>query len=630
MFYNCENLKYIDFYHFYETNRTILTNFINRTHAELKLCFNITKNNRLYQLYETKFIENCLFYEVIPSTLIETLSDEYINDSNALSNYLFDNSSRIITTNTLIKSSLLQKIIDITNLNISEIADTFNIKKEKIIYNFNRFLNMSLNIKEINETIYNEIKIDQIIVKFTSTNYLKNYSNENITTINLGTCENILKNFYNISKDSSLYILFLEILQDGMKIPKIEYEVFNLIEDNEDYDLTQLNLTLCGNTKIEISIPVSINDENIDKYNSSSGYYNDICYPSKSDSGTDICLNDRREEFIDNNLTLCEEDCDLIEYDYTYKKAKCSCEVKINLPLIEDIKIDKEKLKKKFIDINNIANIKFMKCYKIVFKRDNIKSNYGFYIMIVIFCIFLICLFLFYFKYYKKYLLEISDVISPLKEDNNQEHIITYKDQIKSNIINEEKKNSVHEEKKISKRKKSRKKIKVKKGGYSMVKSKEFTNPNLPKEKNNVQLSDNPTIKNEVGISIFNKIDKKDSSKNIVDNQFNNLDYNNLELNRLSYEKALDIDKRTYLQYYISLLKMKHLLLFSFYPNMDYNSRIIKIKIFFFSISFLNISQLMQYFIQIQPCTKYMKTKALLISFIKFLKYYIHLLYLLY
>ena len=190
---------------------------------------------------------------------------------------------------------------------------------------------MSLNIKEINETIYNEIKIDQIIVKFTSTNYLKNYSNENMTTINLGTCENILKNFYNISKDSSLYILFLEILQDGMKIPKIEYEVFNLIEDNEDYDLTQLNLTLCGNTKIEISIPVSINDENIDKYNSSSGYYNDICYPSKSDSGTDICLNDRREEFIDNNLTLCEEDCDLTEYDYTYKKAKCSCEDKIDL-----------------------------------------------------------------------------------------------------------------------------------------------------------------------------------------------------------------------------------------------------------------------------------------------------------
>ena len=401
------------------------------THVELKLCFNIIKNSRLYQQYETKFIENCLFNEVSQSTLLEASTNKFIYDSKELSNSIFYSSFQIINTISLIESSLLKKAIDITNLNISEIADTFNIKKEKIIFNFNRFLNMNLNIKEINETIYNEIKIDQIKVKFTSTNYLKNHSNENIITINLGTCENILKNFYNISNDSSLYILFLEVLQDGMKIPKIEYEVFNLIEDNEDNDLTQLNLTLCGNTKIEISIPVSINDENIDKYNSSSGFYNDICYPSKSDSGTDICLNDRREEFIDNNLTLCEEDCDLIEYDYTYKKAKCSCEVKIDLPLIEDIKIDKEKLKKKFIDINNIANIKFMKCYKIVFKRDNIKSNYGFYFLIVIFCIFLICLFLFYFKYYKKYLIEISDVISPLKEDNNQEHIITYKDQIK-------------------------------------------------------------------------------------------------------------------------------------------------------------------------------------------------------
>ena len=95
------------------------------------------------------------------------------------------------------------------------------------------------------------------------------------------------------------------------------YEVFNL---NEEYNLIQLNLSLCQNEKIEISIPVNIN-EDIDKYNSSSGYYNDICYPSTSNYGTDICLNDRREGFIDNNLTLCEENCDLIYYDYNYKKA---------------------------------------------------------------------------------------------------------------------------------------------------------------------------------------------------------------------------------------------------------------------------------------------------------------------
>ena len=53
----------------------------------------------------------------------------------------------------------------------------------------------------------------------------------------------------------------------------------------------------------------------------------------------------------------------------------------------------------------------------------------------------------------------------------------------------------------------------------------------------------------------------------------------------MSYENALKKDKRTYFKYYFSLLKMKHLLLFSFYPNNDYNSYIIKIILFFFSFA---------------------------------------------
>ena len=53
-----------------------------------------------------------------------------------------------------------------------------------------------------------------------------------------------------------------------MKIPKIDYEVYYPIYDN---NLTKLNITLCKGTKIEISIPVKIND-NIDKYNPKSGY----------------------------------------------------------------------------------------------------------------------------------------------------------------------------------------------------------------------------------------------------------------------------------------------------------------------------------------------------------------------
>ena len=51
------------------------------------------------------------------------------------------------------------------------------------------------------------------------------------------------------------------------------------------------------------------------------------------------------------------------------------------------------------------------------------------------------------------------------------------------------------------------------------------------------------------------------------------------------YEEAKKFDKRTYWQYYYSLLKLKNLLLFSFYPNNDYNSKMIKIFLFFFFFS---------------------------------------------
>ena len=56
------------------------------------------------------------------------------------------------------------------------------------------------------------------------------------------------------------------------------------------------------------------------------------------------------------------------------------------------------------------------------------------------------------------------------------------------------------------------------------------------------------------------------------------------ELNNLEYELALEKDKRTYLQYYWSLLKKKQLILFTFLPSEDYN--LISIKILLFLMSF--------------------------------------------
>ena len=59
------------------------------------------------------------------------------------------------------------------------------------------------------------------------------------------------------------------------------------------------------------------------------------------------------------------------------------------------------------------------------------------------------------------------------------------------------------------------------------------------------------------------------------------LRYNDEELNSLRYQNALLYDKRTYCEFYISLLKIKNNLIFSFCYNNDYNSKIVKIDLFF-------------------------------------------------
>ena len=61
--------------------------------------------------------------------------------------------------------------------------------------------------------------------------------------------------------------------------------------------------------------------------------------------------------------------------------------------------------------------------------------------------------------------------------------------------------------------------------------------------------------------------------------------YIDLELNTLSYKKALQLDNRNYCSYYLSLIRTKHILFFSFFPTFDYNAPTLKIFLFFFNFT---------------------------------------------
>ena len=63
--------------------------------------------------------------------------------------------------------------------------------------------------------------------------------------------------------------------------------------------------------------------------------------------------------------------------------------------------------------------------------------------------------------------------------------------------------------------------------------------------------------------------------------------YSDSEINLFSYEEAILKDKRTFYQYYFSLIRTKHIIFFAFCPIQDYNSRIIKVCLLFHSIVLL-------------------------------------------
>ena len=141
-------------------------------------------------------------------------------------------------------------------------------------------------------------------VTFTTTQNQKNNINDNMTRIDLGECEILLRKYYNLTNNETLYMKKLEVIQKGMKIPKVEYDIYcKLLGSN----LIKLNLSVCKNSKISLVVPVEITD-NLDKLNSNSEYYNDLCYTTTSESGTDIILKDRKNEYI--NKTVCQDDCE--------------------------------------------------------------------------------------------------------------------------------------------------------------------------------------------------------------------------------------------------------------------------------------------------------------------------------
>ena len=91
----------------------------------------------------------------------------------------------------------------------------------------NEFTSENYDTSKIDNGQDDIIRTEKITTTLTTCENQKNIINNNVTRIDLGECENLLRNFYNISINESLYIKKIDIIQDGMKTLKVEYNVYS-------------------------------------------------------------------------------------------------------------------------------------------------------------------------------------------------------------------------------------------------------------------------------------------------------------------------------------------------------------------------------------------------------------------
>lgn len=483
----------------------------------------------------------------------------------------------------------------------------------------NNIMNITQDIRNILENV--EIsKNTSLIIKGENALYqiissvMDQNISKNISVIDFIECEEILKYEYGIDY---ILILKVDIYSSNSTNIVLKYEAY------DPYSLNKLNLSLCDDVKIDVYLPYILSGEDLDLYthlnqlgydvyNPNDTFYQDICTPFTSEENTDMLLYNRRINYY-KNKTFCEEGCVYIEYDYTNRKVHCQCGVKTEIDNnIDNIKFYGNLILNNFFKLDRFSNVKILKCFKLVFSKIGQKTNFGSYIFIVIIIIFIVLMILFYLNFKNGILRMFNSIIEkksirsfisvPTKKKYlrssqkkhtyigfNQKNPIIINGNIIINNNNNMPKNEKDNKPNIFKKFKKDKKLNESKTYNSsreiirinLKRKSEIINDKIYEKKQSLPkvYEKKNTLKKSLSLSKNkDKINKKETNEQIHK-------YNNDELDSMKYEDAIIYDKRTYLQYYLSLIKQKHLIIFTFFNKNDYNLFTIKLTLFIFSFS---------------------------------------------
>ena len=573
IFNDCSNLEMLDLSNSIISSNTGLTNFVltseklgyinltNTSFSEEHLCNNILKNiNKSIIIYRdfideitNNSINKCCYHSCgaeFRNNYICNITDNIKNNIEITT----QNNIKIISDSKIIETYPIKILSNAINT-LEEIKEKNNLSESILGNDFESLVSDEIYPKKTLDNLIESLfgsDLESLLLNIDSINYMKRVDNRkyfistlsnqidnNSSFIDLGNCSNKLKSQNVINDTEDLVIIKIEDKIEGINIPIIQYEIYSK-------NGTQLNLDICKNNNITYFIPVEINENEIYKYDPESNFYNNRCNKYKTENNTDITLYDRKNEFNDKNLSLCEVNCTFRGYNPNTSSVECDCIINPGLNILD---INKTDLINKLKSTKTTTNLDVMQCTEIFTSTEDLKSNPGFFLLILILVIFFIVFIIFCIKGYNSL-------------ENKIEDVIYKRFKKKENDIN--KKNNIIEPNK-SRKNKSRKN----KTQRSTLKNLESN-----KNKNNIK---NQTIRKKNKTLRQNKKNKSENISKLFETDY--------ELNNALYEDALRFDKRSGCDYYSSLLKSKQIFIFTFLNFEDNNSGIIKKYIFFLSFA---------------------------------------------
>ena len=455
-----------------------------------------------------------------------------------------------------------------------------------------------------------------------------------IFKVNLTTCYENLIQKYNITND--LVYGQVDFLDNSNSVKYILYDPKTNKTINMDI-CENMDISISKNIELSEELKNIINNAINQGYNIvdiNDSFYNDVCTPYNSINGTDITISDRIADIYGNNFEIFVyyDECNFESFNLSENNVTVICKTKTNTNFFNeknDSSINFKQLLSNF-KFCEASNFYVIKCYKEFLSKEGQSNNYANYIYYIIIAVTLI-LFVVYFctginyleiklakiairKKYSNITKQKSTNAENVKKQDfflhsNSNDFPSSKNQLSNNknlnLIKKE--NPTNPPKKISSYVKRKLRLKTKENSninYNdqiiLTQKNKINIKNVEKKTKKLNNDDTPfeiiTLEeNGKGQKTQNKIGKetlkegknpeeKIENKSIVAKKkkkvkkINIKNLTDIELNEFYYEEALKYDKRTFMQLYLSYLRLKHPILSLLYD--DYNIFAIKSILF--------------------------------------------------